>query len=178
MPVWPTLIIVSGWEWYGLAEKCNVLPFYILNSGSHEPLQGDASSDFKRNFNLDAPCYLSPSEPSNVKTAPAFLFFLSYQTSGSGPSCAVVRRAEQAVAATAAATPGNVDWPSVLPDIGLFWSQTPGTVHSISPKTLSPCRSTASLFAYLTEPSLTCGTRVNFLFRFFLLSLRGRSRRQ
>lgn len=75
MPVWPTLIIVSGWEWYGLAEKCNVLPFYILNSGSHEPLQGDASSDFKRNFNLDAPCYLSPSEPSNVKTAPAFLFF-------------------------------------------------------------------------------------------------------
>lgn len=64
-----TLIIVSGWEWYGLAEKCNVLPFYILNSGSHEPLQGDASSDFNRNFNLDTPCYLSPSEPPSNCTS-------------------------------------------------------------------------------------------------------------
>lgn len=37
-----------GWEWYGRPAFC------ISNCGSHEPLQGDASSASKPNFSLDA----------------------------------------------------------------------------------------------------------------------------
>ncbi|KAI9548057.1 hypothetical protein NQZ68_013076 [Dissostichus eleginoides] len=59
----------------------------------------------------------------------------SYQTPGQGPSCAVLRRTEQAVAA-AVATPGNVDWPSVLTSASCdltrqvhVWSVKPGEQH-------------------------------------------------
>ena len=165
MPVWPTLIIVSGWEWYGLAEKCNVLPFfYILNSGSHEPLQGDASSDFKRNFNLDAPCYLSPSEPSNVKTAPAFPFFFFLSNIGIG----TILRSGTASGASGGGGGGgggsghsgecrlavSPAWHRPLPiadtrySIQHFPLPLKTKTHSL------PCWGTASLFAYLTEPSL------------------------
>lgn len=126
-----TLIIVSGWEWYGLAQKCNVLPFYILNSGSHEPLQGDASSDFNRNFSLDTPCYLSPS--GNLRqTAPAPF--------SSNIGIGTILRSVTADGASGGGGGGGGGHSgecrlAVSPDIGLFWSQTPaewGRVHRIS----------------------------------------------
>lgn len=125
-----TLIIVSGWEWYGLAQKRSVLPFYILNSGSHEPLQGDASSDFNRNFHLDTPCYLSPSEPPSkcggsllIKPRDRDHLAQWYGASGGGGGGGHSGECRLAVS----------------PDIGLLWSETAaewGRVHNISKQSL------------------------------------------
>lgn len=89
------LIIVSGWERYGRS----VLPFYSSTSGSHEPLQGDASSGSNRNFTTDA-------------AAAAVLIAVL----GGEASCAVLRR-----------TDGRTDGGrsgerrlAVSPDIGLY----------------------------------------------------------
>lgn len=86
-------------------RKCDVLPFYILNCRSHEPLQGDASSDFKRNFNLDTPCYLSPSEPPSNCTRLVSFFPFIFLTSNIG----TILRSDKANGASGgggAATPG------------------------------------------------------------------------
>lgn len=111
-----TLIIVSGWECYGLAEKCYVLPFHILNSGSHEPLQGDASSDFGRNFSRVIYRHLISTSVKKLHQ------LLPDQTTRSGPSCAVIRRRE-ASGGGGGSSGGSVGgghsgecrlWPSVL----------------------------------------------------------------
>ncbi|KAK2846669.1 hypothetical protein Q5P01_009668 [Channa striata] len=80
-----TLIIVSGCERDGLAHKCNVLPFYISNSGSHEPLQASGSG------------------PS-----------CAVVTADGRTERATERAVAAAATAAAAATPGNVGRPSVL----------------------------------------------------------------
>lgn len=113
-----TPIIVSGWEWYGL-----VLPFHILNSGSHEPLQGDASSDFKRNFSADMPMLLITICTSLWTPSSGSFFFLSYQATGSGPSL----RSDTESGGSSGGHSGECGPnPGPLsPDmIGLFWSQT------------------------------------------------------
>lgn len=156
-----TLIIVSGWDWYGLAgENATSCPSLHLEQwGSHELLQGDASSDFKeRNFIIVSPCLFNATATfrQTAKNKRSF----PYQTSGSGPSCAAALREKQAVAASAA-TPGNVGLAVIL-DIGLFWSRTPGTVHGHFTKHRSRATTLArvpSLMSFCDPSSLT---RVTF----------------